>query len=138
MRNLKSLIIIGLFTIGCQSDLLETIPNDRISTDIFWQTIEDAEFATNAVYPSLDGLGIFTYDGIADLLLTNHPFNANVDTQRGFGTVATSRFYAEWEASYQGIRRANDFMDNIDRVEHDDLAEINRFKGEVMTIRAYH
>lgn len=141
MRNFKSILLfIGtwLFYAGCQSDLLDTVPNDRISTEIFWRTITDAEFGANAVYPSLDSLNIFSYDGITDLLLTNHPFNANVDVQRGFGTVATQRFFSEWEATYQGIRRANDFMDNIDRVEHDDVSAINRLKGEVITIRAYH
>lgn len=123
---------------GCQSDLLDTIPNDRISTEIFWQTLSDAEFAANAVYPTLDGLGIFAYDGIADLLLTNPPFAANVDTQRGFGTVATARFFSEWESAYQGIRRANDFLDNIERITDNNTNAINRLKGEVLTIRAYH
>jgi hypothetical protein len=141
MKNIKSIIILltaGWLSTNCQPDLLETIPNDRISTEIFWQTISDAEFAANAVYPSLDGLGIFAYDGITDLVMTNHPFNANVNIQRGFGTVATGRFFSEWEDSYQGIRRANDFMDNIDRVQHDNASDINRLKGEVMTIRGYH
>jgi starch-binding outer membrane protein, SusD/RagB family len=141
MNNyIKNLLItlISLASFACQSDLLDTIPNDRISNEIFWQTIADAEFAANSVYPSLDGLGIFAYDGIADLTLTNHPFAENVDTQRGFGTVATSRFFSEWQSSFQGIRRANDFLDNIDRVTHTDAAAINRLKGEVMTIRAYH
>ncbi|MDN3689862.1 RagB/SusD family nutrient uptake outer membrane protein [Cyclobacterium jeungdonense] len=130
-----ALSIVGVM--GCQPDLLETIPNDRISKEIFWQTLEDAEFAANAVYPSLDGTSIFSYDGLSDHLLTNHPFNANVELQRGFGTIASGRYFNEWQDAYQTIRRANDFMDNIDQVEESDQEAINRLKGEVMTLRAY-
>ena len=134
-----TIVILSVFAlISCQSDLLETIPNDRISSNIFWQTPADAEFAANAIYPTLDGLNIVSYDGISDILLTNHPFAANVEVQRGFITIATPRFFTEWGNAYRGIRRANDFMDNIDRVVHDDPALINKLKGEVMTLRAYH
>lgn len=140
MKNIIKYILLSLWIVpfGCQSDLLDTIPNDRISSEIFWKTLADAEFAANAVYPTLDGLNIFAYDGIADLLLTNPPFVENVDTQRGFGTVATQRFFQEWRSAYQGIRRANDFLENIDRVSDPNITTINILKGEVMTIRAYH
>lgn len=130
-------ILTAFFTFSCQPDLLETIPNDRISTDIFWQTAKDAELAANAVYKTLDGINIVTYDGVTDMVIANHPF-ANADLQRGFTTAATSRFFNEWEDAYQGIRRANDFMDNIDRISGEDAELINRLKGEVMTLRAYH
>jgi len=123
---------------SCQPDLLETIPNDRISKEIFWQSLADAEFAANAVYPTLDGTELFSYDGLTDHLLTNHPFNANVELQRGFGTIASGRYFNEWQDAYQAIRRANDFMDNIDQIEENDQGAINRLKGEVMTLRAYH
>ncbi|EPR66941.1 putative nutrient binding outer membrane protein [Cyclobacterium qasimii M12-11B] len=123
--------------VSCQSDLLETIPNDRISKEIFWITLDDVEFAANAVYPSLDGTSIFSYDGLTDQLMTNHPFNANVELQRGFGTIASGRYFSEWEDAYQGIRRANDFMDNVDQVEESDQEAINKYKAEVMTLRAY-
>lgn len=139
MKNFKYILL--CFTIvslvACQEDLLETIPNDRISKEIFWKTLEDLEYASNAVYPALDGTNIFYYDGITDQLMTNHPFNSNTDVQRGFGTIASGKFYSEWQNAYQGIRRANDFMDNVDLVEEDDQEAINRYKGEVMTLRAY-
>ncbi len=141
MKNLRY-IVLGISIsmmgwMGCQPDLLETIPNDRISKEIFWQTIEDATFAANAVYPSLDGTSLFSYDGLSDHVLTNHPFNANVELQRGFGTIASGRYFSEWQNAYRAIRRANDFMDNIDQVEESDQEAINRLKGEVMTLRAY-
>lgn len=125
------------FFMGCDPDLLETIPNDRISSDIFWQTERDAESAANAVYTTLDGLNIVAYDGITDLVLTNRGFDANVVIQRGQMDSGTDRFLNEWDNAYTGIRRANDFMDNIHRVDGDpDIME--RLTGEIMTLRAYH
>ena len=35
---------------ACNKDLLDTVPNDRISTEIFWKTDNDATLAANAVY----------------------------------------------------------------------------------------
>ncbi|MCW9706626.1 RagB/SusD family nutrient uptake outer membrane protein [Fodinibius salsisoli] len=141
MSTLKTIIVLifaSFVVIGCQPDLLETIPNDRISADIFWQTEADAELAANALYPTLDGLRTVTYDGITDILHTNRAFMGNYTIERGRATADHGRFLGEWDDAYEAIRRANDFMDNIDRVESDNADVINRLKGEVMTIRAYH
>ena len=135
--TMASLFVFWLL-IGCQPELLETLPNDRISSGIFWETESDAKFAANAVYPTLDSLNIVAYDGITDLLHTNRSFENDHDLERGFIAADNGRFLDEWEATYTAIRRANDFMDNVDRVESDDPEVINTLKGEVMTIRAYH
>jgi starch-binding outer membrane protein, SusD/RagB family len=135
-KFLPVLLVICFFA-GCDPDLLETVPNDRISSEIFWQTEQDAELAANAVYTTLDGLNIVGYDGITDLVLTNRGFDANVVIQRGQMSADTDRFLNEWNSAYTGIRRANDFMDNIDRVDGD-TDTINRLTGEVRTLRAYH
>ena len=135
-KFIPGLLLVCVF-IGCDPNLLETVPNDRISSEIFWETEQDAEFAANSVYLTLDGLNIVSYDGITDLVLTNRGFDANVVVQRGQSSADTDRFLSEWDAAYTGIRRANDFMDNIDGVEGDADA-INRLIGEVRTLRAYH
>ncbi|MDF9797841.1 hypothetical protein OKW21_003104 [Catalinimonas alkaloidigena] len=138
IKYIFSNLFILLLTLGCQPDLLETIPNDRVSSDIFWETESDAEFAANAVYPTLDGLNLVTYDGITDLLHSNRPFSSDLEIERGLIAADNGRFLNEWDAAYTAIRRTNDFMDNVDRVENADPEVINRLKGEVMTIRAYH
>lgn len=122
---------------GCDPNLLETVPSDRISTDIFWETVDDAELAANAVYARLDGLHIVTYDGLTDILQTNEPFHRDpLEIQRGTLNTTSNRVLSEWNSAYTSIRRANDFMDNIDAVEGDPES-INRLTGEVMTLRAY-
>ncbi|WP_234572926.1 RagB/SusD family nutrient uptake outer membrane protein [Rhodohalobacter sp. 614A] len=131
-----SLLILGIA--GCQPDLLETVPTDRVSSDIFWETVEDAEAAANAAYVTLDGEHIFSYDGVTDHAFTNAAFDGdNFDIQRGIMSSSMNRFDVEWNRAYVGIRRANDFMNNIDNV--DGAPElINQYTGEVKTIRAYH
>ena len=123
---------------GCDSGLLETIPNDRISEGIFWETERDAELAANALYPTLDGIHIVRYDGITDILHTNRPFNDNLEIESGRATSDHERFLSEWDNTYAGIRRANEFMSHVGEVESENTETINRLKGEAMTIRAYH
>ena len=60
-------IYLLIFT-GCKKDLLDTIPNDRISTDIYWKTDNDAVLAANAVYSYLEDVStFFMWDGISDI-----------------------------------------------------------------------
>lgn len=138
LKIIFSWLALAIAMFACQEDLLETIPNDRVISDIFWQTENDAIINSNAIYPTLDGLNIVTYDGITDILHTNRLFQSDAEIERGFMSATTPRFLSEWNQAYTGIRRANDFLDNIDKVQTDNIDLINRLKGEVMTIRAYH
>ncbi|MGG7662619.1 hypothetical protein [Dyadobacter sp. BHUBP1] len=48
---------IAVLTLGlasCDSGLLETVPNDRLSEDLFWKTENDAKLAVNSLYTDLD------------------------------------------------------------------------------------
>lgn len=137
-KNSIASIITIILIVGCQPDLLETVPNDRISTDIFWETEDDARFAANALYPTLDGLSIASYDGITDVLHTNRAFDGNYEILRGRATTDHGRFLSEWSSAYEAIRRANDFMDNVEDVETDSQDALDALIGEVLMIRAYH
>jgi hypothetical protein len=137
-RFLYIILFSCLVSSACKENLLETIPNDRISTEIFWKSIEDAEFAANGVYATLGGLRELTFDGLTDILITNRGFDENLIIQRGFGTAGSSRFLSDWQHYYRGIARANYFLENVDRIVGANAQVIDRMKGEVMVIRAYH
>ena len=50
---------IAVLTLGlasCDSGLLETVPNDRLSEDLFWKTENDAKLAVNSLYTDLDSI----------------------------------------------------------------------------------
>lgn len=138
MKRIIFAFTIALFLFSCQEDLLETVPDDRISTEIFWQTDDDAILGANALYPTLDNHSLFAYDGITDLCHTNRLFESNAIIEAGNADATFSRFFNEWDKAYKAIRRANDFFANIDRVNTEDVDLIKRLKGEVRTIRAYH
>ncbi len=138
-KNIKCMIVIALASLtSCQENLLETVPDDRLSSNIFWQSDNDAILATNAVYPTLDGINIVSYDGITDLTHTNREFEEDSRIEAGLVSTSTSRYKDEWDDMYAGIRKCNDFMDNIGRITVEDQELVDRLTAEVRTVRAYH
>jgi starch-binding outer membrane protein, SusD/RagB family len=141
MNKIKNIIF---FTIvaslgGCNKDLLETIPNDRVSTEIFWKTEKDATLAANAVYTYFGTAdNFFSWDGMTDISHTNVPQSPESFILKGQYDGLNSRISNEWGNAYAAIRAANEFMANVDEVQTTNTALITRLKGEVRTLRAYH
>lgn len=141
MNNLKkviTLIITGVMIISCD-DLLDTVPTDRISTDIYWRTEKDATFAANAVYTHVmeTASHYASWDGMTDIGYTNLPQSPESFILQGQFDQLNSRVASDWVNLYAGIRSANSFLGNVDRVTTTNTALINRLKGEVRVLRAY-
>ncbi len=49
-KTICILFVLIVYMPSCQKNLLETIPDDRISSNIFWNTENDAILASNAAY----------------------------------------------------------------------------------------
>jgi hypothetical protein len=126
----------SLFT-ACRKDLLETLPTDRISTEIFWKTENDAKLASNGIYTYLDGLNLFAWDGITDIGHTNQLFQTEAIVEQGIFDALNSRIANEWSNAYTGIHAANYFLENVDKVPTTNTTFINQLKGEAKTLRAY-
>ncbi len=142
MKYLK--YICAVFTavtllVSCKRDLLETIPNDRISTDIFWRTENDALLAANAVYTFMSESGehFVSWDGMSDIMFANPTGPQEALVARGGFNTLNGRITNDWSRGYAGIRAANSFMANVDRITTTNTALITRLKGEVRTLRAY-
>lgn len=132
------LILSAACMVSCDKDILETVPNDRISNDAFWNTEEDARLGANAAYRWLDGTNIFMWDAISDLGHVNQ-YNAFVnDLVTGVHDASTPMFANEWENAYGGIYAANRFLAEVDRVEMADPENIAAMKGEMRTLRAWY
>lgn len=139
-KPIHTLVLVALLACGimsCKENLLDPVPNDRISTSIFWKTENDALLAVNAAYPYLMGLNIFTLDGVTDIGHTNQPFDVNAFVESGSYDASHSLIASEWSSAYAGIATVNDFMQNIDRVPTTNTALINRYKAEMQFLRAY-
>lgn len=137
--SLRNIVVTLLLTIasGCDRDLLETIPNDRLPVELFWKTEQDATMAANAIYTYLEGPGIFSWDGMTDIGHTNQSFQTEALIEKGQTDALNTKVLAEWTNAYKGIRAANSFFKNIGRVENADPARVNQLKGEVKFLRAY-
>ena len=130
--------IIVLTVNSCKKDLLDTVPTDRLSQDIFWQTDNDAIYAANAIYRYLDGVyDLVNYDGLTDILHHNIQFADFASIERGDYNALFSFIESEWSRHYTGIRAANNFLENIGKVEALDPGLISRLESEVRVIRAY-
>lgn len=122
---------------SCRKNLLDSVPNDRVSSNIFWKTENDALLADNALYTDLDGTNIFTWDALSDIAHTNQNFDTQAFIELGTYDIANAKIYNEWSAAYTGIQATNYFLENIDKVSSTNTALINRFKGEAKVLRAY-
>ena len=57
MKTIKTIVytaFLSLLMVSCDSDFLNTIPKDRLASDIFWQTEEDAIYASTGMYSRLE------------------------------------------------------------------------------------
>lgn len=139
LKNSCLLVIAILFLQGCKKDLLETIPNDRISSEIFWKTDNDATLAANAVYTFMAESAdhFMGWDNMSDIVFTNPTGPQEASIAQGQFNALNSRITGDWSRAYAGIRAANTFLANVDKIQTTNTALISRLKGEVRTLRAY-
>ncbi len=142
MRLSKYIILAlaGAVLLGsCQKDLLNTVPNDRISTEIFWKTDNDATLAANAIYTYMAETPdhFFGWDNMSDILFTNPTGPVEAAIKQGQYDALNSRISADWNTYYAGVRGANSFMAHVDGVQTTNAALISRLKGEVRALRAF-
>ena len=141
MKNLKNIFLLSLVVIsfgGCKKDLLITIPNDRISAEIFWKTDNDAIFAANAVYTKLENeWGFVHWDAMSDIGHVILQWRNESNIQSGIFDARYGIISSKWNEGYAGIQCANIFLDNVDKVETINQPLIDQLKSEVKVLRAY-
>lgn len=142
MNTLKKIILgIIIFTLiqGCNKDLLNTIPNDRLSTEIYWKTEQDAILSANSVYTHLEGPAIYTnWDAMSDIGHVTLTWRGESAIEKGAYDATLDPILAIWTQNYTGIQNANIFLDNVDRIKTSNSQLIERLKAEVKTLRAFY
>lgn len=129
--------VVGLSS--CRKDLLVTVPTDRISSNIFWNTELDVTIAANSIYTYLEnGVDLQFWDAFSDIAHVNPTGVAEAPVAQGIFDAQNSRVAGQWSTGYNGIRAANYFLENIDKVQTINTALINNLKGQVKTLRAYY
>ncbi|GAA4315076.1 RagB/SusD family nutrient uptake outer membrane protein [Compostibacter hankyongensis] len=133
----KLYILFALVLAGCQPHLLDTVPNDRVTTAIFWTQEKDAVLACNALYNYLEGMEIFSWDAMSDIARPNQNFMDEAYIVKGTFDPLNGLIETRWNNAYKGIRAANYFLENVDKVPTEDTDLVARLKGEARFIRAY-
>ena len=135
------LCMVFTFT-SCRRDLLETIPIDRVSSEIFWKTDADATNASTAIYTFMDAatvsnVPLLFIDGFSDIGHYNATGATESPIEQGIADAQNAKFAEQYTTCYKGIRAANNFLENVGKITVTNAALVNARKGEVTTLRAY-
>lgn len=123
---------------GCYD--LDRVPADQLSSGKFYKNEDHAKAAMMAVYSKMkheDVFGLqFAMDALGGIAMGYD--NASYQVfQRGRYDVKAGKVLAKWQHLYEGIARANDVLQNVDKCEMtDDLKA--QYKGEAKFMRALY
>jgi len=136
------LLLTAMFSLSSCESYLDILPDDRITSETFWESQQDANLALNGIYNVLRNNYIYGYGGGYDACTPNAYQWAHWEGQQmqvgdgsifsGSGAIVSGR----WQECYRGIYRANYFLENIDRVPNLNAATKERMLGEVYFLRA--
>ncbi|RIH63596.1 RagB/SusD family nutrient uptake outer membrane protein [Mariniphaga sediminis] len=142
MKNIIILfILLAIGTLpGCDfNEELNTIPTGTVSELIFWESENDALLAVNAAYRELDGNGLVQLVTTTDLAM-HAPSGPQTLYDIAVGTIDPTNYSVRdyWRRYWIGVRKANDPINNIDKIENGDQELLARLKAEARFLRAYY
>jgi hypothetical protein len=137
MKNNLIYLILSCTLLGC-ADVLDTVPTDRLSSEIYWQADQDAEYAANAVYRFLESPStLLGRDILSDIARATFETSDETKVEASIADPQTNIFQNTWNDLYKGIRCCNDYMANVAKITPTDEARVARITAEVRTLRAY-
>ncbi len=140
MKNRLFYIVIIFYTVflgGCEKSL-ELFPPGDISEKIFWTQQKDAILAINAVYRELDDVNmVINLDGASDLGYVRHSWTDLYKLSMGIHDPLNAEISNTWTRYFRGVRKANDVINNIDKIPAADPELVKRVKAEARFLRAY-
>lgn len=151
MKNLYKIYLITLFVIllSCE-EKLDVIPQGSFSDESFWKTESDAEKAILGVYSSItserslgaDGIfgrGYYWLQCVGDDMVIGKAGKSNVEKYQLFDPSidgSETRFHQLWQGAYIIIKRANDVLRNISKVDIDQKLK-DRVLGEAYFLSGF-
>jgi len=136
MKNTYIFIILMLLGTHCAD--LDIAPIDSESELTYWQTKEDARTFLNSMYADLMSADTYLF---LNALTDDAYAKANEDVRNianGNYDPSNGMIRGQWAARYQGIRRANIFFSNINRVTDLTPAVKAELVAQAKFIRAWH
>lgn len=131
-------IAMGLSLSGCYD--LNRVPADQLSSSEFFRNEEHAKEAMMAVYSNMqneDVFGLqFAMDGLGGIAMGYDP-QSYQPVQRGTYDVKNGRVLSKWRGLYEGVARANNVLQNVDRCDMADQLKA-QYKAEAKFMRALY
>ncbi|WP_188506725.1 RagB/SusD family nutrient uptake outer membrane protein [Parapedobacter pyrenivorans] len=140
MKTYKPFFICCLLltTMSCTKDLLNTIPKDRLASELFWKTQEDAVFAANGIYSILGNQWRYaSMDAFTDLGHFILQWRSESEVEKHTFDASNNVIASEWSYYYSIVRAANNFLENVDLVTEMDEELRNRLKAEAKVLRSF-
>lgn len=144
-------LILGFISlIGCD-EFLDTTPTDRISDKVVWENEANTTLYINGFYPYIDRYGSFGSDqfsgslteGLTETLKYgsyvpgSKAGNANLYVFTPETMSPTGNLLSTWRATYERIRRVNEFLVGLERYSQLDERTNELFEGQARFFRAF-
>lgn len=142
----SALLGISITVTSCTKDFLNQEPESSLLGANFWKTESDLKQGVVGAYASLRDMGGFSYWLMGEMRSDNTSFQYNAPQRGQENREFVDQFLLTpdntllrdfWQASYIGIARCNDVLDNVDRITMSDQSKAQAV-GEVKLLRAFH
>lgn len=142
------ILLLALVLFSCEKDILDQVPKDSLTEELVWTDPQGAIQFVNLIYGDMPSGFDRSYDWWAKGLYLLDGASDDGDVSMGWthsSILQTGEFlptYIPWGNSwpilYGLVRKTNVALENLDRLDDDELR--NRLKGEVHFLRGmiYH
>lgn len=139
IRIVIYIVAVGMFSLSCETEILDKQPLDQLVTENFWTTEKDATMALAGAYSKATAWSVArtiiefdaNTDNGSDRKIDDVPFS------HGMITPTISNITDYWTDSYEHIAGCNYFLENIGRVQNMNEAKKSQMVAEVRFLRAF-
>ena len=139
-----ALLSVAMF-ISCEKDLLDQVPKDSLTEELVWTDAQGALQFVNAIYGNMPSgfdrnyqgwaKGLYLLDGATDDGDVSMGWTHSNQLQTGDFLPSNVPWGETWADYYGLIRKANSAIENLERLEDEELR--NTLKGEAYFLRGF-
>lgn len=120
---------------GCND--MNNEPSGTYGEDEFWASVDKAQYLLNMIYNQhYSAAMMWSDETLSDNLMRTRDYGDERVIRNGNAESTTSIFASTWKELYGGIKTANMFLANIDRLKADP-EQINGMKAQARYLRAW-
>lgn len=120
---------------GCND--MDNEPSGTYGEDEFWASVDKAQYLLNMIYNQhYSAAMMWSDETLSDNLMRTRDYGDERVIRNGNAESTTSIFASTWKELYGGIKTANMFLANIDRLKADP-EQINGMKAQARYLRAW-